>query len=862
MSKTMSNCIAKSLAAVAAAALLASCGQTGQQPPAPAATNVAAEKPLRASTPDLEKRIDDLVSKMTLEEKVDYIGGSDWFFVRAVPRLNLPAFRMADGPFGVRSAAPATTMAAGVILASTWNPELAGQVGLQIGRDARSRGVHFMLGPGVNIYRAPMNGRNFEYFGEDPLLAGRMAVGYIKGMQTQGVSATVKHFMANNAEFDRNRTDSVVDERAMREIYTPAFEAAVKEGKTGALMTSYNLVNGVHASQNKPLIDMVKKEWGFDGVVMSDWKATYDGIEAANAGQDLEMPSAVFMNRQTLLPAITAGKVTTATIDDKVRRILRIGAELGWLDREQLDPSVPAFNPQGSAVALDAAREGMVLLKNDGNVLPIDKTKVKTVAVIGPMAHPGVPVAGGSAGVQPYRTVSQVEGIAAALGSNVAILHHRGVPTFNELANRTNFTTEKAGGRAGVKVEVWGNLTLAGPPAATRVEEHINLVGPYVPPGPSTEPTGAFSSARWTGWFTPTDTTPHRFFLFDFRGEGGCRATVDGKAVIDNWEVAKAMLSETTMTFTPGPHQVMLECSRRVIPGSTGVFVRLGIVPENAIVEKAALELAKRADVVVAAVGFDQQVESESGDRPFALPGGQDILLTELTAVNKKTVAAITSGGGVDMSSWIDKVPAVVMAWFAGEQGGAALGELLTGAANFSGRLPITIEKSWADNPNHDSYYPASGTKSVPYTSGIFVGYRGYEHNKVTPLFPFGFGLSYTTFEFKNVAVAPKAGGSGPAYTVTVDVANTGTRAGAAVAQVYVAPVAPKVPRPVKELKGFAKVSLKPGESKRVTVELDARSFSYWDTTSHAWKADAGDYEILVGSSSADTPQKAKVTVK
>ena len=492
------------------------------------------------------------------------------------------------------------------------------------------------------------------------------------------------------------------------------------------------------AERLRSIADVVKKEWGFDGVVMSDWKSTYDGVGAANAGLDLEMPSGVAMNRASLLPAVKSGVVSAATIDDKVRRILRMAARFGWLDREQADLAIPTLNPRGDAVALEAARQGMVLLKNEGQILPLDRTRLKTVAVIGPLAHPGVPVGGGSAGVQPYRTVSQLEGIAAALGPNVTVLHHRGLPTFAELANRTNFTTEQNGGRAGVVVEVFGNLALEGRPAATRVEERINLVGPYVPPGPSTDPKGAFSSARWTGWFTPTDSTPHRFFLFDFRGEAGCRAMVDGKPVLDNWEVPKAQLTETTMTFTPGPHKVVLECSRRVIPGLTGVFVRLGIVPEQSIVELAALAIAAKADVVVAALGYDAQVESESGDRPFALPGGQDLLIKGLVGANKRTIVAITSGGGVDMAGWLDSVPAVVMSWFSGQQGGTALGQLLTGDANFSGRLPITIEKSWADNPNHDSYYPAPGTKKVPYSNGVFVGYRGYERDKVAPLFPFG----------------------------------------------------------------------------------------------------------------------------
>src|SRR5882757_4511854 len=307
----------------------------------------------------VDGRVESILRQMTLEEKVDYIGGVDDFFIRGVPRLGVPRLKMADGPMGVRNFGPATAFPGGIALAATWDPTLAEKIGRELGRDARAKGVHFLLGPGVNIYRAPMNGRNFEYFGEDPYLASRIAVGYIKGVQSQGVSATIKHFLGNNSEYDRHHTDSIIDERTLREIYLPVFEAAVKEAHVGAIMDSYNLTNGEHMSQNKYLLtEVVKKEWGFDGLIMSDWSATYDGVAAANAGQDLEMPSGAHMNIQTLLPAIKDGKLSVATIDDKVRRILSTALRFGWLDREQTGLSIPRYNPQGRQVALNAAREG------------------------------------------------------------------------------------------------------------------------------------------------------------------------------------------------------------------------------------------------------------------------------------------------------------------------------------------------------------------------------------------------------------------------------------------------------------------------------------------------------------------------
>src|SRR6266567_2554317 len=405
--------------------------------------------------PDLEDKINSILQKMTLEEKIDLLGGTDGFYARGIPRLNMTRLKMADGPIGVRNFGPATAMAGGIALAATWNLPLAERVGTEIGRDARAKGANFLLGPGVNIYRSPLNGRNFEYFGEDPFLASRFTVAYITGAQSQGVSATVKHFMANNSEFDRHNTDSIIDERTMREIYLPTFEAAVKEAHIGAIMNSYNLTNGRHMSQNKYLLtDVVKKEWGFDGLIMSDWSGTYDGVEAANAGQDLEMPSGLHMNQQTLKPAIEQGKVSVATIDDKVRHILNTVVRFGWLDRDQTDWSIPRYNQQGRQVALVAARESLVLLKNSGDLLPLSKSKIKSILIVGPDAFPAVPVGGGSAEVQPFAAISYLEGVANYAvnhpGTLFQVYYNRGVLPYSDLANATNFTTAHANGQPGL----------------------------------------------------------------------------------------------------------------------------------------------------------------------------------------------------------------------------------------------------------------------------------------------------------------------------------------------------------------------------------------------------------------------------
>jgi beta-glucosidase len=813
------------------------------------------------SAADIERRVDGIVAQMTIEEKIDLLGGVDGFFARGVPRLNVPRLKMADGPIGVRNFGPATAMAGGIALTATWNPALAERVGTEIGRDARAKGVHFLLGPGVNIYRAPLNGRNFEYFGEDPFLASRIAVGYINGVQSQGVSATIKHFMGNNSEFDRHRTDSVIDERTMREIYLPTFEAAVKEAHVGAIMDSYNLTNGSHMTQNGYLnTEVAKKEWGFDGVMMSDWVATYDAVGAANGGLDLEMPSGMYLNRKNLMAAIDEGKVTVATIDDKVRRILRTAARFGWLDREQTELGIPRYNMQARRAALDAAREAMVLLKNDGNLLPLDRAKTKSIAVIGPDAYPAVPVGGGSARVQPFAAVSFLEGLSSAANPAANVYYHRGMPSLSELADATNFTTSENNGQPGIKVDVFNSTDLSGSPSTTRIDRHVNFAAGGFGGGGGFEAPRQGNSTRWSGYFNADTAGQYNAFV-QSPGEGGTRLFVDDKLVIDEWKIAKAIVAQVDVSLTAGLHKIVMEQFRTRAFGAPRV--RLGIARRDALVDRDAKSIAARADVVVVAAGFDPDTESEGGDRTFRLPPGQDQLIREISSANRNTIVVVTSGGSFDASDWIDGVRALVQAWYPGQEGGTAFAEILFGDVNPSGRLPITFEGRAEDNPSHDSYYPEPGTNRITYKEGVFVGYRGFERKGIKPLFPFGFGLSYTTFAYSNLTIKPAAGGpSGPRYDVTFDVKNTGGRAGGDVAQVYVSDSHAKVQRPPKELKGFAKVNLRPGETKRVSVSLNGRAFSYYDAEAKQWRVDPGEFEILVGRSSQQIELKGKLTLE
>ena len=820
----------------------------------------------KPDSPEMRARVDAIIAKMTLEEKIDYIGGTG-FAVRAVPRLGLPAFEMSDGPFGTRSNAgfPSTTYGAGIGLAATWNRELATEVGAGIGRDARARGVHYMLGPGVNIYRSPKNGRNFEYFGEDPFLAAAIAVGYITGMQGQGVSATVKHFLGNNSEFLRHDSDSVINERTLREIYLPAFEAAVRKAHVGSIMDSYNLTNGLHMTQNGYFnTDVARKEWGFNGVMMSDWVATYDAVGAANGGLDIEMPTGRFMNQKNLIPAVKSGEVSEATIDEKVRRILMTAARFGWLDREQRDLTIPAYDAKNDAVALQSTREGIVLLKNEGGVLPLDKSRTKTVLLVGPNAYPGVPVGGGSAGVKPFHEVSVLEGLGSELGTAGAVLYDRGLPTMVELARQTDFTTEANGGQPGIKVEMFSNKDVSGAPTSSTVARHVDSAGVTWETmlGGGVDITTMIaiggqnreSSRRWTGFYNAPEAGRYIVAMQAPREGAGARLYVDDKQVFDNWKLVRALQPSTTLELSAGPHKVVVEDYQGSRIGGT---LRLGIVAENKVVSARAKQMAAKADVVVVSAGYDAESESEGGDRTFELPFGQAELIREMAAANKKTIVTVTSGGNVASADWIGSVPGYLEEWYGGQEGGKALAEVLFGDVNPSGRLPVTFEAKEEDNPTFANYYPAGDSIKVEYKEGIFVGYRGYEKNHVKPLFPFGYGLSYTTFKFSKLTVA----GNGAKATVSFDVTNTGKRAGAEVAEVYVADDHAKVARPAKELKGFEKVTLAPGETKHVSVTLDERAFAYYDADAKKWRIDPGKFGVMVGDSSEALDLKGSVEI-
>jgi beta-glucosidase len=811
---------------------------------------------LDISKQELAKRVDDFLGRMTVEEKIDYIGGHREFYIRPMPRLGLPEIKMSDGPVGCRNYGPTTAYPTTVALAATWNPALALAMGKALGRDCRARGVHILLAPGVNIFRSPLCGRNFEYLGEDPFLTSTMVVPIIEGIQSQEVLATVKHFVANNQEYDRHHVSSEIDERTLQEIYLPAFRAAVKKGKVACVMNAYNLLNGIHCSEHDWLLNKtLKGAWGFDGILMSDWASTYSAVGAANGGLDLEMPFAKWMNRELLLPAIKDGSVKMATIDDKVRRILRTIIRAGFLERPQTDPAIGLYDPANVRAALDVAREAVVLLKNERSVLPLDRKQIRKLGVIGPNAHPAVHGGGGSAYTTPLRVVSVLDGLVAAAGDGVEVHYDRGViaEDLNPMFGDSAFSCQGPDGAAceGLRGEYFASSDFTGAPVTTRVDRQVNFN--WGPQRPNWLPPAGFS-VRWTGQITPAKSGE---YMLVGRCDDGMRVWLDGELVIDDWSQHAARISAT---------QRRLEADRRYnlkieyydVGGECAAQFGWGLAAEPA--EASAIRLAKAMDAVVVCVGFDQKTEGEGSDRRFELTEPQQRLLAALAGVNPNTIVVLFGGGGMATAGWIDQVPALLHAWYPGQEGGRAIAEVIFGAVNPSGKLPMTFERRLEDNPS-TPHYPATDKKTF-YKEGIFVGYRGFDRAGVEPLFAFGHGLSYTTFEYGHLAVAPEAVAAKGKLKLTFELANTGPRAGAEVAQVYVGRVGESaVQRPLRELKGFKKVFLGKGRKKTVAITIPAADLAYYDAATKTWIVEPGRYEISVGASSRDVRLKAQVQV-
>lgn len=799
--------------------------------------------PPQAATSDaIEQRVKECLAKMSTEEKIDLIGGVKGFYIRELPQFGLPELKMSDGPLGVRNYGPTTAYPAGTTLASTWDPELAKQFGAAMGRDARARGVHILLGPGVNLSRVPQCGRNFEYFGEDPLLAGQLGAKVIQGIQSKGVVATIKHYAANEHESDRNLDSSEVDERTLRELYLKPFEIGVKEGGVWAVMCSYNLLNGTYASENDWLLNQVlRKDWDFPGIVMSDWGAVHSALGPAKYGLDLEMPGPDYMNRKNLLPALKDGTLTIDKIDEKVTRILRMAFAMEFDKRAQEDKSIAKDDPANAAVAEKIAREGTVLLKNSRNLLPLDPNKKQTIVVVGPNAVATPSGGGGSSWTTPTKMLNFLDALRKEVGPKTKIVYS---PIQEAVASKVFKYAGyfQADGTPGLKAEYFKGTELEGQPVETKTETSIDL---------RWENKTQFS-VRWTGNLKVPKTGD---YIIVSRVDDGVRVWLGRRRVINEWHDQAV---DTRMV------QVRLK-KDEVVPVKVEYYqrdgeaeARFGIISVDEVATAGIAEpVLKSADAVIACVGFTGNTEAEGFDRPFQIPFFEESMLKHLVAINPNVIVINNSGAGVDMSTWVDRASAVIQAWYPGQNGSRAIAQIVTGKVNPSGKLPTTFPRKLADTYYADAYPPVN--HKIVYKEGLLIGYRWFDTKNVEPLFPFGHGLSYTTFKISG-AQAKRNGTKD--VVVSAKVTNTGSRDGDEVVQVYVQPLGSAVERAKQELRGYKRVSVKKGASANVQIRFDLASLSYWSVAKHAWVLEPGRYQVLVGNSSRSLATAGVIEVK
>ena len=796
--------------------------------------------------------IERLLGEPTLEEKSSLTGDASLWFLPRVERLGIPALKVSDGPSGVRGenwmGRRSLSLPCGLAIGSTWDPELVGRLGTALAAEARSKGVHVLLGPTVCLPRTPLAGRTFESFSEDPMLTARTAVAYVDGVQEGGVACCIKHFACNDQEHERMTISAEVDERALREAHLVAFESAVRVAGVMAVMTAYNKVNGDYCCEQPHLVaEVLRGEWGFDGIVISDWFGTHSTVPAARAGLDLEMPGPPAWFGPNLAAAVRDGSVDEAVVDGQVRRVLGLMDLVGLLDASWRgsDVELEEDDPERRALAREVAAAGTVLLTNDG-LLPLDPNAIGRVAVIGPNARL-MAIGGGSSEVTPHRRRTVYEALAHRL-PNAAVVHEVGCRIDKGLPLLDLRLVEGEG----LRVEYLDQTEQPGPNAVAVGTETVHAARvTYLGPPQAGLEAGRFA-VRISGAFTP-DISGHWTLGLESAGRSVLR--LDGEVVLDNREPTRGTSFygagsrpiEAEVALTEGK-PVALEVD--VWPRSTDspiLGARLAAArPEDGGEFDRAVEAARNADVAVVVVGLTNEWESEGFDRPdLSLPGRQRELVEAVIEANPRTVVVVNAGSPVEMP-WAERAAAVLLPWYAGEEGADALAEIFVGSMEPGGRLPITIPR---ELPVLDErVYPGVDGK-VFYEEGIGIGYRG---GTIDARFPFGFGLSYGQIDWGDVDIT--------ADRVAVGLTNTGARRGIEVVQVYVRALDAPVPMPERALAGFVKVALEAGQQHRCEVELDAAPFRYWDVDAHGWKPAGARFEILVGASSQDIRASAVVT--
>ncbi len=806
-----------------------------------------------------DQRVGELLGAMTLEEKVLLLAGQDFWSLPAIPRLGIRSVRLSDGPTGLRSSNsdPATVFPVGVALASTWNAGLVGEVAAAIGREAVAHGVDVLLAPSVNIQRTPLGGRNFEYYSEDPFLTSQLGIAYVDGVQSEGVGTSVKHYVANNQEHMRMSGSSNLNARVLREIYLAAFEPVIKRAGPWTVMSAYNRINGVFASEHGELLNRVlKDEWGYDGVVVSDWGAAKSTTGSANGGLDLEMPGPPRFYGKALIAAVDAGEVSQAVIDDHTRRVLRLILRCGAID-DKSDPT-PGWSPCDShrEIARKAAAESLVLLKNEGGLLPL--RDAKSIAVIGALADYPAIQGGGSSQVSPDRIVTPLEGLQAALGASADIHFERGVDPESRppVLDGRLLSPGKGANTQGLMATYFNGAGFKGEQVLETVDWRFSKLGF----GAAAQSDDDLSfSAEWTGVFTPRHSGQHDWLV--------THSNPDVELYIGEEELVGPNTSrETELLFMILPlnrrcASITLEAGK-----SYPIRIRYSQPAENAIRafnifniflrepapdKAAAVARARTSDTAILFVGSGTTSETEGVDRAsMSLSDAQNQLVEDVLDVNPNTIIVVNTGGPVEMP-WAERAPAIVQLFLPGQEGGHGLADILTGKTSPSGKLPVSFPRRYRDN---STYLNFPGGRDVDYGEGLFVGYRYYDAAGIDPLFPFGHGLSYTQFDYGALS-GPDMAKIGETITVLLDITNIGPVAGAETVQIYVEDLATQETKAVRQLRAFDKTELAPGETKTLSFKLPQRAFAWWDRSLSDWQVTPGRYRIHAGSSSRDLRQ-------
>ncbi len=802
----------------------------------------------------MNDRIEELLDQLDLDERATLTAGKDGWRIAGIPAKGIGNLKVTDGPTGARgdltTGARAVCFPVGSAIGATWDIDLVAEIATVLAEEAKTKGAQVLLGPTVNIHRHPLAGRNFECYSEEPELTARLAVSFISALQAGGIGASLKHYVANDSEFERHSISSEVDERALREVYLRPFEAAVAEADPWTIMAAYNKVNGIHATEHRQLqVDILKDEWGWPGVVVSDWYATHDTVASGNGGLDLQMPGPALQFGPALADAVRAGEVPEAELDDKARRVLRLYARTGKLDEPDEQPETSIDTPERRALARRAAASSQVLLRNEG-ILPLSASPGQIV-VIGPNATPGRGQGGGSSEVTPHYQVSPLDGLRARLADD-ALPYERGVglglfaPPIDPGLLAGN----------GYGEDLFATDDHSGEPFRSQptAEASLSFFGAAIP----NLGRGSFS-ARWRTVFTPDQSGE---WILSLAASGAARVVVDGEVVLEDSDPGPKMaiwvqgldVHEATVTFEAGK-RIELEIDLVVAERGVLPHLRFGATPPDPSVElDRAVAAAAAADVAIVVVGTSSDFETEGEDRSsFALPGGQDELIAAVAAANPSTIVVVNAGSPVPMP-WVDDVRAVVWSWYPGQEFGNALADVLFGDVDPGGRLPTTFAHRLEDTPAFTNYPGEFGR--VRYGEGVFVGHRWYDARAIEPLFPFGHGLSYAVHEIGEATAIVADDGS---VSVEVTVTNISDREGSEVVQVYLEPPVGPVARPPRQLAGFAKVHLDAGESRAVTVRIPARALAYWDPREGQWRVDEGAHTLWVGRSSRDLTEWVSV---